>query len=336
VEFAGKGGTTMKAIQIHQAGTPDVLSYEDVTQPTPKDHQVLVRMASVSVNWADVMVRNGIYPGMPDWPVTPGIDGTGVIESVGGRVSNLKPGQNVLIMGQKCYAEYTVVNTRSVWPIPDGIDMDEAAALPVNYLTAYHMIHTMARMQPQETLVVYAAAGGVGTAVIQLGKLAGVTVIGLTSSEEKANFTREQGIDHIINYKTEDVLEKIKEITNGKGVNVILNSVAGNTFARDFEALAPLGQIIWFGMAAGLPEADLGKQLGAGFARSAGIRTFMVFNVMDLDPALMIRSVETLFDYLGHKKIKPHIYQRIPLAEAARAHQILESGAVSGKLILKP
>jgi NADPH2:quinone reductase len=176
----------------------------------------------------------------------------------------------------------------------------------------------------------------VGTAVIQLGKLAGVTIIGLTSSEEKVRFAREQGIDHIINYKTEDVLQKIKNITNGKGVNVILNSVAGNTFGRDFEALAPLGQIIWFGMAAGMPEGDLGQQLGTGFAKSAGIRTFLVFNVMDLNPVLMNRSVKALFDHLGRKKIKPHIYKRIPLAEAARAHRLLESGAVSGKLILKP
>jgi NADPH:quinone reductase-like Zn-dependent oxidoreductase len=327
----------MKAIQVYQAGAPDVLTYEDTQQPIPKNDQVLVRVISASVNWADVMVRKGIYPGMPPMPVIPGIDGAGVVESVGNQVSNLKPGQNVLILGRKCYADYTVLNSRVVWPVPEGIDMDEAAALPVNYLTAYHMIHTVARMQPEEALVVYAAAGGVGTAVIQLGKLAGITVIGLTSSEEKARYTKEQGIDHIINYKTEDVLQRIRDITKGKGVNVILNSVAGNTFGRDFEALAPLGQTIWFGMAAGLPEEDLGKQLlGAGFAKSAGIRTFMVFNVMDLDPGLMTRSVETLFDYLGRKKIKPHIYERIPLAEAARAHQILEDGAVSGKIILKP
>jgi NADPH:quinone reductase-like Zn-dependent oxidoreductase len=326
----------MKAIQVYQAGAPDVLKYEDTQQPTPKNDQVLVRVISASVNWADVMVRKGIYPGVPPLPVIPGIDGAGVVESVGNQVSNVKPGQNVLIFGQKCYADYTVVNSRGVWPIPQGIDMDEAAALPVNYLTAYHMIHTVARMQPEETLVVYAAAGGVGTAVIQLGKLAGVTVIGLTSSEEKARYTKEQGIDHIINYKTEDVLQRIRDITKGKGVNVILNSVAGNTFGRDFEVLAPLGQIVWFGMAAGMPEGDLGKQLGAGFSKSSGIRTFMVFNVMDLDPGLMTRSVETLFEYLGRNKIKPHIYERIPLAEAARAHHILEDGAVSGKLILKP
>ena len=326
----------MKAIQIHQAGEPDVLIYEDTQQPTPKSDQVLVKVVSASVNWADVMVRKGIYPGMPPLPVIPGIDGAGVVESVGNQVSNLEPGQNVLIFGQRCYAEYTVVNSGSVWPIPEGIDMDEAAVLPVNYLTAYHMIHTVARMQPEETLLVYAAAGGVGTAVIQLGKLAGIRLIGLTSSEEKARFATEQGIDHIINYKSEDVLQKIKDITNGKGVNVILNSVAGNTFGRDFEALAPLGQIIWFGMAAGMPEGDLGEQLGAGFTKSAGIRTFVVYNVMDLDPDLMTRSVETLFDYLGGHKIRPHIYERLPLAEAARAHEILEDGAVSGKLILKP
>ena len=175
-----------------------------------------------------------------------------------------------------------------------------------------------------------------GTAVIQLAKQADVTVIGLTSTEEKVNFARAQGIDHIINYKTEDLVEQVKKITDGKGVSIILNSVAGDTFSRDFEILAPLGQIIWFGMAAGLPQGNLNEQLGAGFAKSAGIRTFVLYSIFDLDPTLASRSSGKLFGYLAEKKIKPHIYERIPLSEAARAHELLESGTVHGKLILKP
>jgi NADPH:quinone reductase-like Zn-dependent oxidoreductase len=326
----------MKAMQVHETGSPDVLKYEDIDKPVPKSEQVLVKVISASVNWADVMLRKGTYPGMPSLPIVPGIDGAGIVESVGNEVTHVTPGQNVMIFGQKCYAQYTVTKAASVTPIPEGIDIDEAASLPVNYLTAYHMIHTMAHIQPAQTILVYAAAGGVGTAVIQLGKVAGVTIVGLTSSDEKARYTKKQGIDHIINYNTEDVLQKIKEITNGKGVNLILNSVAGNTFSRDFEALASLGQIIWFGMAAGLPQENLGEQLGAAFGKSAGIRAFVVYSIMDLDPSVMAESIDTLFKYLAEKKIKPQIYDRIPLSEAARAHEILESGAVTGKLILKP
>jgi NADPH2:quinone reductase len=176
----------------------------------------------------------------------------------------------------------------------------------------------------------------VGTAVIQLAKLAGVTVIGLTSTDEKADFARTQGYDHIINYKVEDVVQRVKEITGGKGADIILNSAAGDTFGRDFEMLAPLGQIIWFGMAAGLPEGNLTELLGMGFIRSAGVRTFMLPSIFDLDPTLMARSSEILFNYLADGKIKPHIFERIPLSEAARAHELLESGTVQGKLILKP
>ena len=175
----------MKAIQVHQTGSPDVLKYEDIDKPVPKSGQVLVKVISVSVNWADVMLRKGTYPGMPPLPAVPGIDGAGVVESVGNEVTHVTPGQNVMIFGQKCYAQYTVTRAASVTPIPEGIDIDEAATLPVNYLTAYHMIHTMANIQPAQTILVYAAAGGVGTAVIQLGKLAGATIVGLTSSDEK-------------------------------------------------------------------------------------------------------------------------------------------------------
>jgi NADPH2:quinone reductase len=198
------------------------------------------------------------------------------------------------------------------------------------------MMHTMAQVKEGETILAYAAAGGVGTAVIQLARLADVTAIGLTSTDEKADYARARGYDHIINYKTEDVVQSVKEITGGKGVEIILNSVAGDTFDRDFKILAPLGQIIWFGMAAGLPQGNLTEQLGAGFIKSAGIRTFMLPSIFDLDPTLMARSSEILFSDLADNKIKPHIYERIPLAEVARAHELLESGKVQGKLILKP
>ena len=326
----------MKAIQIHQTGAPGVLTYTDIEKPAAAAGQVLIKMVSISVNWADVMIRKGSYPMMPALPVVPGIDGAGVVEAVGEGVMRIKPGQMVQVLGEKCYAELMVADAASVSPIPEGVDPDEAAVLPVNYLTAYHMLHTQARVQPGQSVLVYAAAGGVGTAAIQLGKLAEITVIGLTSSEEKAQFTKDQGITHIINYKKEDVLQRIRDITAGKGVDLVLNSVAGDTFNRDFEALAPLGQIIWFGMAAGMPEQNLLEPLVEQFGKSIGIRAFVLFTIPAMDPGLMQQSMETLLAYLADRKINPHIHERIPLAEAARAHELLESGKVAGKIILKP
>ena len=326
----------MKAIRIHQPGSFDELKYEEVDAPVPDKDQVLVKVISASVNFADVMTRKGLYPNMPSLPAIPGIDCSGIVESVGENVTQIQPGQHVSALGQGCYAEYVATNAFAVFPIKENTDMDQAAAIPVNYLTVYHMLRTMADVKTGETILAYAAAGGVGTAVIQLAKLANVKVIGLTSTEEKVEFAKTQGYDHIINYKTEDVVQKVKEITGGKGVSVILNSAAGDTFNNDFKMLAPLGQIIWFGMAAGLPEANLIEQLGAGFAKSSGIRTFMLPSVFELDPLLPARAAETLFTYLADKKIDPHIFEKLPLADAARAHELLESGKVQGKIILKP
>ena len=326
----------MKAIRIHQPGSIDRLKYEDVEPPSPDKDEVLIKVISASVNFADVMTRRGNYPTMPPLPAILGVDCSGIVESVGKKVTGLRPGQPVAAIGRGCYADYMVASPVAVFPISEDIDMDEAAAIPVNYLTAYHMMHTMAAVSKGQTILAYAAAGGVGTAVIQLAKLAGVKVIGLTSSDAKAEFAKSQGYDHIINYKTANVVVRVKEITGGKGVEIILNSVAGDTFGRDLKILAPLGQIIWFGMAAGPPQGNLAEQLGAKFVKSAGIRTFMLPSIFELDPALMARSAEILFKYLADNRIKPHIHERLPLSEAARAHQLLESGRVQGKLILKP
>jgi len=326
----------MKAIRIHRPGSIDRLKYEEVEPPSPDKDEVLIKVISASVNFADVMTRRGTYPTMPPLPAIPGADCSGMVESVGKNVSRFVPGQPVAALALGCYAEYATAKQIAVFPFSKDIDMDEAAAIPVNYLTAFHMLHTMAHVTPGETILSYAAAGGVGTAVIQLAKRTGLAVIGLTSTEEKANYCKARGYDHVVNYKAEDVVRRVKEITGGRGVRIVLNSVAGDTFGRDLKILAPLGQIIWFGMAGGPPQGNLAEQLGAAFVKSGGIRTFMLPSIFELDPALMARSAESLFKDLAENRVKPHIYERLPLSEAARAHQLLESGKVQGKLILKP
>ena len=221
----------MKAIQIKQTGSPDVLEYLEIERPGPGTGQVLIKVESISVNYTDTMLRRGVYPAMPPLPVIPGIECSGVVDSVEEGITGLKPGQRVTLTGtQGCYAEYVVANAGLVFPIPDEINMDIAAAFPAVYLTAYHMLHTMAHVDAGQAVLIHAAAGGMGTALIQLGKLAGVTTVGLTSSARKAQFAEEQGVDHIINYKTEDVVARVKQVTDDRGVDLILNSVAGESF----------------------------------------------------------------------------------------------------------
>ena len=326
----------MQAIQIKETGSYDVLEYVDVKRPSPGKGQVLVKTESISVNFSDTMMRRGTYPAMPPLPAILGLECSGVVEAVGEGVTEFQPGQSVVVTGTNgCYAEYVVANTHVVIPVPNELDKDLAAAFLAVYLTAFHMLHTVAKIEEGQTILIYAAAGGVGTALTQLAKLEGVTTIGLTSSAEKAQFAMNQGIDYTINYNTEDVARRVKEISNGKGINVIFNSVAGDTINRDFGVLAPLGQIIWYGMAAGPPQLNMTELLAAGFMDSLGIRTFSVYNILER-PELMKPSTDKLLGYMSEGKIKPHIHGRLPLSEAAKAHELLESSAVMGKLILKP
>ena len=327
----------MKVIQIRQTGGPEVLEFTELEKPEPGPGQILVRAASIGINYADVMVRQGTYIVMPKLPAVLGMEQSGVVETVGPDVKGVEPGSHVFVLAERCYADYVVADRNSIFPIPEDMDLDLAAAFPVNYLSSFHMMHTMGNVKPGQTVLVHAAAGGVGTAVAQLGNLAGVNVIGLTSTDEKGAYAREQGCRHTINTQTEDVVERVREITGKKGAHLILDSAAGNTFSRNFEMLAPLGQIIWFGMAGGPPKANLTRHLAADFGRGVGVRVFHLWLSVGIPyPEIMKESVRTLLQYLKEKKIEPRIFDRIPLAEAARAHELLQSRAVTGKLLLKP
>ncbi len=327
----------MKGVQIRRTGGPEVLDYVDLETPTPGKGQVLVRTESISINFADVLIRKGLYPMMPPLPAVLGLEASGTIEALGDGVTQFDVGQRVCFISNGCYAEVVLVDAAVLIPIPDMLDADAAAAFPINYLTAYHMMHTMAKLEKGQTILSYAAVGGVGVAVIQLAKLAGLGVIGLTSSDEKALRARELGIDHIINYKTQNVVEKVKEVTNGKGVDLILDSVAGASFPSNFEMLAPLGQVIWYGLAGGPPPANLLEPLTTHFGKGIGVRTFhLLFSIAEPLPEVMAESIQTMVRYLTEKQVNPVIHDRIPLKEAAHAHKLLESQQTIGKLILKP
>jgi len=305
----------MKAIQIRQTGLYNALQYVDVETPSPGEGRILVRTVAASVNFADTMIRKGTYPVMPPLPLVPGFECSGFVEAVGEKVTQIRQGQPVIVFSSQCYAEFVLADARSVFPIPEQVNLEEAAAIPVVYLTAFHLLHTVAGVHAGQTILVYGASGGVGTAIVQLAKRAGLRVIGLTSSEEKVRFAKKQGFDHIINYQVEDVAQRVQEVTRGRGVHFILNSVAGDTFSRDF---GMLGQL--------LPH--LGK--------SVGIRFFSLESIFQKSPSLVKDTLDELIRDLSEKRITPHIHERLPLQAAPRAHELLESGAVMGKVILKP
>jgi NADPH2:quinone reductase len=325
----------MKTVRIHETGGTEVLKYEELADPEYNSHEVLVSIESISVNFSDTLIRRGLYPYMPDFPAILGNEAAGIITALGEDVKGLNIGQKVIVFGYPSYASLTAVPATRVIPIPESIDLDEAAALPIIYQTAYHMLHTVKRIKAGESVLIYAAAGGVGTAVLQLGKIAGIKMIGLTSTDAKAREITAQGIDYVINYKKENVVEKVLELTNGKGVDLILDCVGGPDFGENFKMMNTMGHLIWFGIAAGNPSTNLLAALGKEPAKSYAVSMFHLYAIIN-NPRLMAESFATLIGYLSEGNIKPVIHDRIPLAEAAKAHDILEKHENIGKVLLKP
>lgn len=323
----------MRAIRVDEAGSFDALRLVEIETPEPGPGQILVKTAAISINFADTMVRRGIYPNQPPFPLIPGLEASGTVEAVGEGVTRFQPGNRVVFFGSQTYAEAVVVDEKQAVQLPDGVGFEAAAALPVIYLTAYHMLHTMAKLEAGDTVLVRAAAGGVGTAAGQLCRLAGIRALGTTSSREKADYARQQGYDDVILYTEEDVVSRVKVLTEDRGVDVVLDAVAGADFGDSFEVLAPLGQVIWFGMAAGPHQLDLGQKILETAGRSLGIRFFVLYSV---PPAEFMGSLAKLLDHVAAGELDPQIHDTVPLAEASRAHELLEGKAVMGKILLAP
>lgn len=323
----------MKAILQTETGGPEVLHYTDRDLPVPAPDEILVEIASISVNFADVMMRRGSYPIMPTLPFVPGLEASGVVAGLGEDIEGLEIGQRVVVLHPGCYAEFVAADARYVFPVPDDVDFDAAAALPVNYLTAWHMLHTMARTSPGESVLMKGAAGGVGTAVAQLGRLAGLRLLGTASTTEKADFARSQGYQQVVLHPDENVAQHARDFTAGTGIDLVLDPVAGRAFVQDFELVAPFGQIVWFGMAAGMPEANLINLLLDNAPKSPRVGFFSLYSVA---PPLLASSLEILFDHLRRGEVSPHIHTTLPLADAGAAQQMLEDRKVMGKVILRP
>lgn len=331
---------TMKAIQMEKTGSPDVLHYVDVPMPVLTKRQVLIKAHSIGVSMPEILVRRGEYRWMPPLPAIPGIEMSGTVEKIGEEVKALKVGQPVFVTAREfkvrggCYAQYIAADADAIYPLPEGIDLEAAAALS-NYQVAWHLLYTAPSGLNYESLLVTLAAGGVGTALVQLGKLAGKRVIGTVDTDERVSFVLSQGADDAINVLRENITERVRTSTNGRGVDLILDSIGGERFADHFERLAPFGLVISYGFLAGAPGGDIIGAIRKRIADCLGLRIFSI-HAFDQYRSKRREVAQEIFRLAVAGKIKPPIFARLPLADAGKAQTLIEEGKVQGKVILKP
>ncbi len=323
----------MKAVIVTAFGGPEYLKYTDVDMPVIKPNQVLIRVEKTSVNFADIKSRYG-KKGAGQLPFIPGLDAAGIIEKVGSEVQNLWVGQRVIAFpAGGSYAEYVVADETLTFPLPDSIDFDTAAACPIVSFTSYKLLADVARLEQGETVLIHAAAGGVGTTAIQLAKRLGAgLVIGTVGNESKAAIAREAGADHVICYEQEDFAQKVNELTNGKGADVILDSVSGWVSEKSLLCLAPYGRLVHFGNAGGETGRFTTQDLHASCRSVLG---FSLGTTRKLRPHLLRDTANQVFRYLAEGSLQIKIGRRFPLKEAAKAHEWVESRQSTGKVLLE-
>ena len=330
----------MKAIQISQTGGPEVLKYVDLPTPRPGPDEVLVKAHAIGVCMPETLVRKGTYRWMPPLPVIPGIEMSGTVVEAGSGVRALRVGQPVFVSAREfkeragCYAEYLAAGERAVYALPEGVDLDQAAGLS-NYQVAWHLLNTALRGFQYESVLVLAAAGGVGTALVQLTKAAGKRVIGVVSSDARGAFARAQGADAIIDRKRGNIVEQVKVLTAGRGVDLVLDPAGGPGMVALFDCLDRFGLLLLYGRLEGPPQGDLAGAIEKPPMRSLGYRYFSM-HTLDDQPELRARATHDLIRMLREGVFKVPIHERVPLVEAPRAHRLFESGQVMGKLIMKP
>jgi len=322
------------AIRIYQTGSPSVLRWEAFDPGAPGAGEVLLRHKAVGLNFIDVYHRTGLYP-LPALPVTPGIEGAGVVEALGEGVREVAVGDRVAYAGGPpgAYAEVRRIPAHRLVQLPDAIGFEQGAAMMLQGMTARYLLHGCYPVKAGDTILVHAAAGGVGLLLCQWARHLGATVIGTLGSPEKAALAQANGCQHPILYGSEDFVARVREITAGGGVDVVYDSVGQPTFLKSLECLRPMGTMVSFGQAGGAVapiEIGLLAQRGSLFLTRPSLMTYTARRE-DL-----LAHASDLFDVVASGAVRIHIGQRFPLAEAARAHAELEGRRTVGASILLP
>ncbi|HEY7617521.1 MAG TPA: medium chain dehydrogenase/reductase family protein [Terriglobales bacterium] len=338
-------------IVVTHYGGPDALQVVEEACPEPKEGEVRVRVLAAGVSAPDIMMREGIHPETPRVPFTPGWDLIGVVDRLGAGIYGVETGQIVAALPiSGAYAEFVCLPQRALVPVPAGLDAAEAVSLVLNYVTAYQMLHRSAKVRLGQRVLIHGAAGGVGTALLQLGRLAGLEMYGTCSARDASAVSRLGGIP--IDYQHQDFVKEIHRQTS-EGVDVVFDSIGGSHIWRSRKALRPGGRVVAYGLTGKLAGGRLASGRSGGRHRFRGIAIFGVYIVgsfllpgrrrvvpysiqtlMRLRPAYFRQDLIALFDLLKQQKIKPLIAQRFPLAQARHAQELLGNGGVTGKIVL--
>lgn len=324
----------MKTVIVEEFGGPEVLRISDVERPAPGEGEALVEVLSIGVNYADTMRRRNQYVTAQDLPFVPGSEVAGVVAEVEDGVEGVAVGDRVVtLLGTGGYAEYGVAPAENLIPIPEELDFDHAAAVPLQGLTAYHIIKTYGRVQEGESVLVHAAAGGVGTLAVQMAKLLGAgKVVATASTREKLELAGSLGAAALVDYTADDWPERVREATDGRGADVILEMIGGDFLQKNLSCLAPFGRMVVFGAASGERGSIVPLDLMRKNHTVSGFWLPWILN----QPELVGPSLREILDWISTGELKLTIGARYPLEEAARAHADLENRRTTGKLILNP
>lgn len=322
----------MKAIRIHQVGGPEAMQLEEVPQPEPARGETRVRLEAIGVNYIDTYHRTGLYP--LDLPFTPGIEGAGVVVKVGPSVEDFRVGDRVAYASSLgAYSEEAVVAADKLAKIPEGMDSRTAASAMVQGITAHYLTRSTFPLAAGHKVLIHAAAGGVGLLLVQLAKRFGATVFGTVGNAEKAEAARAAGADHVILYTQTDFATEVETLTDGKGVDVVYDSVGKETYKRSMACLVTRGLLVLYGNASGpVPPIDpltLGKA-GSIFLTRPTIAHYT------RDRREFLGRVEEIFSWTQSGELRLTVDRALPLSEAAEAHRLLEGRKTKGKLLLVP
>lgn len=324
----------MQAIVVRRFGGPEVLELADLDDPSPRPAEVLVRIHAIGVNPVDTYVRSGTYAVKPDLPYIPGQDAAGIVQAVGRRVSGVKPGDRVYITGtvrgraQGAYASLAVCHPWQVHALPEHLSFAQGAAIGVPYATAYRALVDKARVRLGETVLVHGASGGVGLAAVQIARLLGATVVGTAGSADGRALVAEQGAHHVLDHSMPDHLDAMRGLTRGRGVDVVVEMLANVNLDRDLDVVAPYGRIVVVGNR-GPIEIDPRKAM----SRDASILGMVLWNV----PTGEMEAIhQALGDLFARGALTPVVGRELPLAEAARAHELVLAPGARGKIVLLP
>lgn len=340
----------MRALVVRRYGPPNVFELQQLPDPQPKAGEVLIRVKTIGVNFADLMQRMGIYPGSPKPPFVPGLEIAGVVEKTadgkGGEGEALRVGDAVMAFTDfGAYAEWAAVPATQVHRLPPGMRFEDGAAIPANYLTAYHAMFTMGNLQPGDRILIHGAAGGVGIAAVQLAHTRDLVIFG-TAGPTKQEYLRKIGVDHPIDYQKSDFVEVVKKYA-ADGIEMVMDPIGGKSFSRSFECLGPVGRLVVYGFSAG--ASPDGKRSPLRLAR-AYLETprFHPLKLMEKNAAvigvnlgrvrargsLLRKELEDIFRLYADGKIKPVISKTFLLEQAAEAHQYMQDRKNIGKVIL--